>query len=298
MIGCPHLEPTDVISRTGAGIAILCEGRSTTLDENFYNQWFGSRALDATFFGVGGTSEVTNCVSALRGEGIQVPVFGLLDRDFADDSEIGYQQNPSFGEEIYRTNRYTLENYLLDPSGWLQVVYAFTSLSPTTRVGWNSVDEVRARIADYYQVALPASAHNWTVKLLSESFHGSTGFRNRNYYSSVAALQNQDPEDALIEWAKNFNAEGQAQQTFQDRLQYLQNLNELEDLEKYISGKLVINQLYAEMPLGIASGRPELRAVLAIYLHEQPVPPPDLITLLDCIVLAGSIERYPGPTAP
>lgn len=285
------LDELEVVLRSGAGIAIICEGEDYREDELFYKEWFGELGRLVTFHAQDGWECVQDAVSELRRRGTPVPVYGLLDRDFTPDEEIARQSESSFDGTCYRLLRYDLESYLLDPEGWLGVLRrVLWRREPHVPAGWDTTQAVADRIRGFYGEALAVAAHNWTVRCLAERYGAQPGFVGRSYVTSVQALAKVNPDTALSAWASAFGAQDAAREVYRDRLAFLRAREDnLDELQKYVSGKLVLQELHRTIPR--ARKRPDRMDLAERYLDQRRAPPPEVVALLDLIRARAERER-------
>jgi hypothetical protein len=250
MSGYKSLDELEIVLRSGAGIAIICEGEDYREDEFFYKEWFGDLGRMVTFHAQDGWKYVQDAVKELRRRGTPVPVYGILDRDFTPDEELARQSEPSFDGTCYRLARYDLESYLLDPEGWLGVLRrVLWRREGRVAEGWDTVDAVADRIRGFYREALPIGAHNWTVRRLADAHGAQPSFVGRSYVTAVQALATVNAEDALATWASAFGAQDTAREVYRERLAFLRaREDDLDELRKHVSGKLVFQELHRTIP--------------------------------------------------
>lgn len=282
MLGYP--TPTDIEIRwrkSGAGVCVIVEGETEQDDAWFYNQWFGDRAREITFFPQNGWTEVINAVTTLRTTIGSKSVYGIIDRDFVPN--ITYPPLPPDG--ILRTPKYTLENYLLDPDCWFQYIRPYTRRTP--KPGWNTLEEVIVTIENLYRVCIPLTAYNWTL------FEA----RNQNYQNFITLPS---PQKTYKEHPKAIAEIGDVPAYLQGieaamgltgdylgwrytNLTTIMARSSLSSLEQVISGKYVLTLLKEQFPLRI-SGRQTWDDILGAYIDTCPTPPEDLRLLVDLIL--------------
>ncbi|AUX22266.1 uncharacterized protein SOCEGT47_027670 [Sorangium cellulosum] len=291
MSGYKSLDELEVVLRSGAGIAIICEGEDYREDEFFYKEWFGHLGRSVTFHAQDGWKCVQDAVMELRRRGTPVPVYGLLDRNFTSDEEIARQMTPSFDGACYRLPRYDLESYLLDPEGWLGVVRrVLWRREGHVPPGWDTTQAITERIHDFYRQALPIAAHNWSARRLAESHATQPGFTARSYITAIQALATVNVEDALGAWASAFGADTLARQTYLERLAFLQaREDDLDELQKHVSGKLVFQEIHRAIPC--ARKRPDRMDLAERYLDQLREPPPEIAALIDVILSRAERDR-------
>jgi hypothetical protein len=291
MTDYPSLDQIEVVLRSGRGVAIVCEGNSPREDEAIFASWFADLSRDVTFHAQDGWKFVEHAVNELRRRGVPVPVFGLLDRDFLPDEDLGREGRESYGGPLFHLPAYDIEGYLLsDPNGWLDVLRYLHKREKALPQAWSSAADVRAHIHACYQEALPAAAHNWTVQALDAEHHGRPGFAPRKYLADLTALSQVPLPDALAAWATPFGAEQDAMRIYGERLDFLQGLPGQAELSKYVSGKIVYRRFHQLVPF--APGRSRLdRVYLAdLYIEKHPEAPAEVAELVRRIIALGRAE--------
>lgn len=293
MSGYKSLDDLEVVLRSGAGVAIICEGEDYREDEFFYKEWFGQIGRSVTFHAQDGWERVQDAVTELRRRGTPVPVYGLLDRDFTPDAEIARQSDPAFDGFCYRLPRYDLESYLLDPEGWLAVLQKLLfRREPQIPAGWDTIQSVADQIHGIYRAALPIAAHNWTTHRLHEIHAMQSGFSNKRYLTSLQALEKLDVETAVVNWASSFGASEVARETYRERLAFLRaTADSLDEMQKHVSGKLVFHELHRRIPCAPNRQQPDRMYLADRYLEYRPKPPPEVDTLIQRILSRASLER-------
>lgn len=276
----PNINEIEIRWRSSASrFCIIVEGQREEDDAWFYNQWFGDRATTFTFFPQNGWSQVVTAVEQLRPVLGANNVFGIVDRDFRDSPN--YNEIPLDG--ILWTPKYTLENYLLNPECWYEVVHPFTLRTP--KPGWNSVEEAEQTIHALYQKCIPLAAYNATLNYLHEEH--SHAFEKlsesqQKFKEHPKALKN------LGDLSTHFQTlAGVIGLSIDLESKYEKNTAELHvmnqaDLEQNVSGKYVLALLKETYPMG----SPTKRAwddILGGYIKYCPEPPGDLVRLMDLI---------------
>jgi hypothetical protein len=99
------------------------------------------------------------------------------------------------------------------------------------------------------------------------------------------------PLDAgLRDWAAHFGAAAEADTVYAEKLAFLKSLGGAE-LQQYVSGKLIIDQIQQDLPVAPGRGRPLTADLKDRYMDKALDPPPDLAALIDRILLAAAAER-------
>lgn len=281
MMGTPTLNEIELAWRkSGSGVCIIVEGETELEDAWFYQQWFDYRAREVSFFPQDGYEQVTLAVEELRPRLGAKSVYGIIDRDFAPD--VTSLPLPENG--VFRTQKYTLENYLLNPECWFEYIRPHTRRSP--KPGWNSLAEAEATILSLYQGCVPLSAYNWTLhqaraqnyeafKVLPEA--------DRQYKRHPKALDNMDVPDRLHQLQKQMRLTGlDLPQLFGKQVEALMEAA-LDTLETMVSGKFVLTLLREQFPLKVF-GRQAWDDVLGAYIDKCSDPPGDLVELIEFIL--------------
>ncbi len=292
MNGYPALSVIEARWRaSGSGVCVIVEGETDLDDPWFYNRWFGDRAREITFFPQDGVEQVAEAVRQLRASLGDRCVYGILDRDFEPD--VVHQPFPADG--LVRTLKYTLENYLLDAGCWFRYIGPHTQRRP--RPGWQSVQDVQARIEDMYRVCLPLSAYNWTLRHahgLDEAAFANLRDADRRYKVHPTALQNiGDVPTHLRSIRAQMNMSDDLGRLYSDRLADLQNMP-LGELEQVVSGKYVLTQLREGFPIPLINNRNAWDDVLSAYMSFCVGPPADLATLISLILQDAQRVRAPA----
>ena len=279
----PVIDELELEIRTGQGIAIIVEGDSYEEDPWFYGQWFNDRAGQLTFFPQNGWAKVIEAVIELRRRVPNVPVYGIIDRDFTADADL----EADFATQgILRTQRYTLENYLLDPNCWAGVfAFIFRRQQTGAPEGWDDPAQVQTCVEQAYQDCLVLAAHNWVIKFGNERYPdraSQTRESDRIYREHPEAFDKVDPVDKLRAWGQQLAAGEDFAQLYADKLAEL-NRGPLAEWQRQVSGKYVLSTLQRRFPRLLGSGQFPLTHYLNEYLRSCPDPPADLVEVVDQI---------------
>lgn len=278
----PNLSDIEIRWRkSGSGICVIVEGETEQADPWFYNQWFGDRSRELTFFPQGGWEKVAQAVTELRERVGIKKVYGIVDRDF--EAYIGPDE-PFPQDGLLRTCKYTLENYLLDAKCWFDWSQQFTQR--TSWPEWDTVDDVQTFILHLYQECCDLSAYNWTLhyakKIDKEAFK-LIPEKERVYKSHPKALTNMGD---LIHYLRSIQDKMEIEvdlgARYTSRIKELQTLR-FPQLEEVISGKYVLTLLRERFPLKI-SGTRAWDDILDAYMYHCPTPPDDLKALVERIL--------------
>jgi hypothetical protein len=273
------LDCVELRNRTGRGAAILVEGEEGG-DVWFYRQWFGNRPV--AFFAQGSWYQVFTAVATLRIDCPDIPIYGIIDRDFAEDSALEADFD-SVG--ILRTPLYTIENYLLDPNCWVKVFDAIFVRYDGAPDGWDNPSQVLNYIEQVYAECLPLVAHNWIIKFCDERYQVLllSGGKQREYLESPKALLGRDPVTILSGWGKALGVTEDLGSLFTKKLSELQTMDFI-GWQKQVSGKYVLKEFHSRFPLKPRVGRYKSGDYLEHYLRLCPEPPDDLTKLIQRIL--------------
>lgn len=266
----------------GTGAWIVVEGETAQDDPWYYSKWFGDLAREVSFVHQNGFVKVKRAVAHLRQHAPWRPVFGIIDRDFTtrDETDVG----DPLESGLFRTGWFTLENYFLaDLDAWAQILDTLTAGAPPP--GWDSREQIGARILDAYRASLPVAAWNRVVHeecLRTGLREGSPGYRP--HHDAI----NDETLGKLTQWG---HARG-APIALRDR--YREHLDELTVLPpdrwpEFVTGKAVFTRFAEKFP--------ELRndvKLRRLYIAQQPKPPPDLAAIIDEIRREAAKLRNPG----
>lgn len=261
--------------RAGLGRIVIVEGESDDQDPYFYNRWFGDRARELTFIPQNGCERVVQAVAELRAQLSPArPVYGIRDRDFCDDADLGEDAIPADG--VLRPRRYTLENYLLEPEGWYEVVRLVhrSKLPPD----WDTVEAVHERVLDAYRRCLPVAAFNAAVRQEYVRAPGDPtgarfGYRPHPDAVTAAALTQ------LEAWGASRGAPP-LRGVYEAELARLQAAA-FAEWQRRVTGKAVLKVFQGSFP-GINAGH----LLDNLYLDKHPAPPGDLERLVQRLLAA------------
>ena len=256
--------------RAGRGALVLVEGESDEDDAWYYNHWFAARATEVTFFAQNGWATVAHAVAELRGAHPLRRVYGLIDRDHATEAILAAQALGCPADGLFRTERFTLENHLLEPAVWADV------LSLLHRGGAPSQEQVDAAITRTLRELAPLAAYNLALTRAREAGaqRDTTLLRARERIPA-------DPTAALHALREAQELTVDLAQIFHAQVNHLQAAPR-EELHRHVSGKLALPQ--ALRALGLQLRPDERRRTLALYTRLSPGPPSDLQALVSRLV--------------
>jgi hypothetical protein len=274
----PSIDKLEVTLETGQGVAIILEGETEDDDPWYFQQWFGGLAKEVAFFPQDGWFQVTQAVAELRRRVPGIPVYGIIDRDFCDDSALDTDFETA---GILRTPRYALENYLLEPEGWA-AVFRLMVRNPADSRGWNEPAQVRGFIEDAYRNCLPLSAHNSIVQSVTAQQANSAGFQARKYLDDCQSFSPRNCDAVLAslrDWGTRLGSADDLAERFEQKLQSLQQ-SSFAEWETQVHGRYVLKDVHSRFPK-----RPfPLKDYLSLYMDRYSVPPPDLDSLVERIL--------------
>ena len=251
----------------GTGAIVVVEGETERDDAFVYGRWFGDRARDVSFFPQNGWTEVVAAVTELRGALPGRTIFGIIDRDFADDAALAAQAQAMPQDGIFRTQRFTLENYLLEPEGWFGVMRVVHRGSPPA--GWASAVEVAGRIEEAYRLCFGLASWNYVVHHENARFPQDA----LRYCGHPSALP-PSPGAELSRWGRPRRAPIDLGRLFQERLDRLA-ATPVHEWPRWITGKAVLKAFLLAMPALRGKRIPE-DVLVSLYLDKHPVPAADL----------------------
>lgn len=281
MSGYPAIDDLEVAVRTGAGIAIIVEGDTYADDVWFYGQWFNHLAREVTFFPQNGWARVFEAVSELRRRCPGIPVYGIIDRDFADDNALDADFSTG---GILRTPRCTLENYLLEPECWAEVFKFVFRRHNGPPDAWDDINRVQAYIEQAYRACLALAAHNQVIQYgtrLYSTQASQTPEAERVYREHPDSLVS--PVEKLRKWGQTLGAREDFGRLYQSKLEDLERTG-LAAWKRHVSGKMVLKELHRNFPKPPRTGQFSLSHYLNEYLRACPDPPDDLIELVERVI--------------
>lgn len=258
--------------RAGLGKIVIVEGESVDQDPYIYGRWFGDLARELTFLPQNGCEKVVKAVAELRAQLAPLhEVYGIRDRDFCEDEVLDAQDRDIPADGVLRPRRYTLENYMLDPDVWFEVIKLVHR--STLPAGWDAVAEVESRVLDAYRSCLALAAWNFTVKQEYERLPADPTDARLGYKAHPNAMPT-DPPAKLDEWGKKRGAPSLAD-AFTAELTRLQSAT-FTEWQRRVTGKAVLKTFQQSFPA--AGARHNLLDNL--YMDRCPEPPADLAHLV------------------
>ena len=262
--------------RSGYGLGVIIEGVTDGDDEWVYSQWFGHLAHLITFYPQDGYSRVYDAVAKLNYSTKKQLVVGIIDRDFATDLELKAQFEPGYCDHVYRTKRYTLENYLLDPEAWFHIAKLFWRNNLPE--GFRSVEECTETINKIYEAFLPAAAYNWMAHDISRQYKPKK-------HLEYKTMPNLDPEALylnLLIYCRNEDLPDPEE--FPIRLDILKNNKQMWDQK--VNGKMVFDYLLESFP--VPRQKPNRHLFVNYYVSSTEAPE-ELVRLVEFL-----IKKYLG----
>ncbi|MEW5987961.1 MAG: DUF4435 domain-containing protein [Chloroflexota bacterium] len=283
------LDCVELRNRTGRGVAILVEGAERG-DASLYTHWFSDRPV--AFFAQGSWGQVIQAVGDLRQLCPDVPIFGIIDRDFADQQAL----DADFAVKgILRTARYTLENYLLAPECWKNVFSLIFLRDAQVPDNWDDPTQIQTYILQAFQACLPLAAYNWVIQSCREEYPAEYDQWPIEYAKHPAELERQDSAVKLHNWGQQCGISEDLGQLYELRLAELQQ-GDLATWQQLVSGKCVLSELQKRFPRRMGRGQFDLDHYLTLYLDKCPEPQADLTALIQRI-LAHVGEFTSQPTS-
>lgn len=278
MSSYPQGEVLVARCRAGLGKIVIVEGESVDQDPWFYGRWFGDRARELTFVPQNGCEKVVQAVAELRAQLSPArEVFGIRDRDFCEDDALLAQDAAMPADGVLRPRRYTLENYLLEPEGWFEVVkVTHRSVRPPA---WDSVEAVSDRVLDAYRRCLTVAAWNYTVCQEYARLPGDVNGERFKYRAHPDAMTPRAREE-LDAWGAARGAPGPLGDAFMAELERL-GAADLAEWQRRVTGKAVLKVFKNSFPVAARDLLDNL------YINLYPRPPEDLERLVRRILAAG-----------
>jgi hypothetical protein len=261
----------------GLGAIVFVEGELITDDQRFFQKWFDSRAREIRFFAQNGWKQVAAAVAEVRAELHDRRVFGIVDRDLGAAPSLDALGRPVSSDGVFRTARYTLENYLLEPEGWAKVLNTYSGRKGLP-AGWDSTEAVQQRISEAVDACLAASAMNRTVR--DEERRQPVDIKEFVHY----AVAESECRDRLAKWRRPDVPPRPLVEAFEGHLASLKGASPEEKLA-LVSGKAALKQLAA----GINQARGSKIHVddwVSAYFREFSNPPADITRIVDAILSA------------
>ena len=274
-------------NRSGRGVAILVEGGKID-DAWFYGQWFNDKPV--AFFPQGNWFQVVEAVGVLRQDCPEIPIYGIIDRDFADE----FTLDSEFATEgILRTSRYTLENYLLEPGCWTEVFAFIFSREESVPQQWDNPIQVQQYIMQAFRACLIIAAYNWMIhycnRHFGENIRATIG-GERKYFTHPNALASQDPIQLLGDWEQQCAFPAKLIDLYTQKLTEFESMQIL-DWHKHISGKYVLRVFHQMFPLRPTRGQFDLDHYLSLYLRDCEKPQ-ELTQLVDRIIEHARLQAF------
>jgi hypothetical protein len=248
----------ETLASAGDGIVAYIEGDS---DYSVLNRFLSRHRTDApvTFMVRGGKvavrREIRRIVSRFeRNElyrRLEDRLFGIVDRDFAEDDIIETCYQANFENHIYVLRRSCIENYLLEPEGILSALEA-TYRRERLPTWSQSPDEIYAKLKSWGEALAPEVAGNWVMSDLFSQVAPMNDFREL----PGQAPTSKDVLEKLVrhyteqrETISNLLDEHQIREKFMSRLNMIRSSFQTPSgLHKHISGKLLLKALCQELP--------------------------------------------------
>ena len=282
----PSLDDLVVQFQAGSAVLVIVEGESLAGDAWVYgDNWFADRALEIAFAPQGSWKDVIAGVGWLRQRLAGRPVFGVIDRDAAPDDRL----DELVPQGVFRLPYYSVENLLLDPECWFQVFRLVMRVRSGLPAGWQSPDEVAARVLEAYRACFDATAFNrviWKVKDAHPGLPDAPPYIRSEQDSRIGHAG-----AVLKDWGDRSGHAENLGDVFLSERSFLEGLPDGE-LPCWVDGKMVQKQLLRAFMQTVPSlpSRSPIDWVNQ-YLDKCPDPPPGAVQLLDRILDAAA--TYP-----
>jgi hypothetical protein len=280
----PTLDELEIRVRAGSAVAVIVEGESIGDDAWVYGDiWFGDRAREVRFLPQDGWNRVVDAISQLRARMPGFPIFGIIDRDFTPDDELSTLE-PS---GVYRSRLYSVENYLLEPDVWYEVLSFISRIRGGLPEGWRSAAELEAQVSGAYGCCLARAAFN---KSIAAATRAHPGIPNApTYIRDSQDERHTRAADILREWGRSVGLPDDL------AAEYERTLPELEAaplglLPTLVDGKLVMQELINRFQRD-AGGRGYPREeYLNLYLRDSPTPPDEVRGMVERLLSDADAE--------
>lgn len=275
----PHLQGGALLTAcaAGQGAVVVVEGERRQDDEWFYGQWFGHLGPRISFFAQNGWERVVAAVAYLRAELPHRAIFGIVDGDFLDPT-IDTSREPG----IHRLPRYTLENYLLEPEGWLGVTRLVTrSALPE---GWRSVDDVSRRIDEAFVECLPLAAFNRTA--FDEHLRHPAD--KLAYRSHPDAFVKESPGEVLATWEAERGAPRALAEVFDEHVTRLRAATR-DVWHREVTGKAVLKVFLNTLMRAARMPTSQHDLLCSMYLDQQPQPHRELQDIVVAMLVEAEL---------
>jgi len=275
--------------KSGSACAVLVEG-----EEQASDAWILKSVLlsavgeEITFHGRDGRERL---LSELPDIFRQLPndrVFAILDRDFLEDELVEPRYAPDYSGHLFIWRRFTVENYLLEPS-WITEAVAEFYLHEPERIPetLRTAEATEGFLLDWCRRLAPQVAGNRVISDLTRETvrRGLSSVEARRYFDD---LTDRDPEWVLAELTQKYGGWSKAhpglfsvevlQARFEDRLEgVLARVQTPSGAHQVVSGKILMKALYARLPGGTKPGKEYVRNRLVRMASKQA---PDDIRIL------------------
>ncbi len=242
-------ELTDLLFELGPRTLILLEGPD---DVDVFEEFYGDKLGEVLFYPASGYSNVQEGLDKLLGFSRTDRVYGIIDRDFRDDSAVDAALF-DLDAHLFILRRYTIENYLLEPAALheeLRIFYGRKHDAP-------EVTEIQVKLLELCGQLVGITAAHW---LFWEAQRGIEYFPvghdvigNRGSLVREVALRlsfsEQEAENLLL----------QKEQMIRERI------GTLERAHVFINGKHLLHLVYCEYINKVKKGlrKDHLRNLLA-----------------------------------
>jgi hypothetical protein len=269
-------ELTNVFYLSGDRKVIALEGHT---DVDVFELWYEDRKDEIYLHDSGGSIRVLALVELALANKITHRVFGILDRDYREDSEIDAAlADPN--AHIFILCRYAIENYLLEPPALFEEARLFLR----RKIPFKSANEVEAAVLQLCVELKSLVAANWVlIEDGKERLPDGYPHHPRDHYvDHVAAMVGCGTAEADAKLAAK-----------ESRIEHA--LDTLENAHTRISGKHLFSRVCTMLNQHtrrrertgstLEVNRPYLRALLCYRIVSTPGIHPDIRAIVEDRVL-------------
>lgn len=160
--------PSDLVKllmELGPRKLVLVEGKT---DRDIFRIWYRERLSEVEFFTPEvprGGSGVVHLLNEVLAQSVRGRAFGIIDRDFRDDSEIeAALQNPV--ARLFILRRYDIENYLFEPEAICEQLSIFPAAKQVP-----SLEVMRSKLLEISRQLQTMMAANWVFSEIGGIIH-------------------------------------------------------------------------------------------------------------------------------
>lgn len=264
----------DKLDQAGRRTVVLVEGRD---DEVIYEIFYHEKLAEVKFIEVGGCDKVKKYLGAMVEKlPNEKGYFGIVDRDFRTDSERTQDMNdPNYDQRLYIFLRYTLENYFVETPFMVQFLKEESINHQSLQI--LDVAAVERLILDTLANLIPLMAGNWTLRDFHEDFL-------RNDKNSIPCDETWVRERLEEVFSTPIPAAVESKYE-QHKATMLQSRGDINELQKYISGKNFLHHFGRNVVKAVKSQEPSAKVHLDLSREKA-----QLAGIVQRLGLPGELE--------